>query len=125
MGEKYNNRWSTMKTEQGEQPIKAKAPTRLDIESLCVWARLSKTLPDGCHLTAHWVEAHAELIAQAPTLKAQRDELLAALGDCVESLERCIDNPKLSGSPAYRVTCIQQARAAIAACKASGKDGGK
>ena len=42
------------------------------------------------------------------------DDLLEALQDCLESLVRCVDDPKTSGSPAYRVTCIQQARAALA-----------
>ncbi len=38
--------------------------------------------------------------------------LLAALEDCLQSLERLPDN-----EGAYRVTCIQQARAAIAQAK--------
>ena len=51
-------------------------------------------------------EADARLIAAAP-------DLLAALSDCLESLSR------MPGSPgAYRITCMTQARTAIA--KAAG-----
>ncbi len=50
-------------------------------------------------------EANARLIAAAPCI-------LAALEDCVESLSRL---PDVDG--AYRVTCIEQARAAIAKAK--------
>jgi hypothetical protein len=62
--------------------------------------------PDGRDM--FWeTRANARLIAAAP-------ELLEALEDCVESLSRL-----RNADGAYRVTCLQQVRAAIA--KAKGK----
>lgn len=55
--------------------------------------------------SAREVAANAHLISSAP-------DLLSALEDCVESLSRLPDT-----DGAYRVTCLQQARAAIAKAK--------
>lgn len=59
-----------------------------------------------------WTEKDAEdgrFIARAVN---SHDVLVEALEDCIQSLERL---PNVDG--AYRVTCIQQARAAIAKAK--------
>lgn len=51
-------------------------------------------------------------VSEVERLRASNADLLAALKDCSESLERL---PNVDG--AYRVTCLQQARAAIAKAK--------
>jgi len=64
---------------------------------------------DHPELAKHLGLANAHLIAAAPAM-------LEALEDCVESLSRL---PDING--AYRVTCLQQARAAIAQAKGEGR----
>lgn len=57
---------------------------------------------------------NALLLASAPALARENAAMRDALAECVESLARLDDK-----DGAYRVTVLQQARAALAACKVS------
>ena len=69
----------------------------------------------GARFTEHQgdeIDCDAESVVLAIQRAAkERAELLAALRDAVESLRRCSD--ATGDGSAYRVTCIQQADAAI------------